>query len=62
MKPIKLIISAFGPYAGTMPEIDFTLFDNHSLFLISGDTGRKNNYFRCNFFCLVRDYQRNLQR
>lgn len=39
MKPIKLIISAFGPYAGTMPEIDFNLFDNHSLFLISGDTG-----------------------
>ena len=39
MKPIKLIISAFGPYAGTMPEIDFTRFDSKGLFLISGDTG-----------------------
>lgn len=37
MKPIKLEISAFGPYAGHMPIIDFTRFD--SLFLISGDTG-----------------------
>jgi exonuclease SbcC len=39
MKPIKLIISAFGPYAGTMPEIDFTQFEEKGLFLISGDTG-----------------------
>ncbi len=39
MKPIKLIISAFGPYADTMPEIDFTQFDEKGLFLISGDTG-----------------------
>ena len=37
MKPTKLEISAFGPYAGHMPIIDFTRFD--SLFLISGDTG-----------------------
>lgn len=39
MKPIKLIISAFGPYADQMPEIDFELFENKGLFLISGDTG-----------------------
>ncbi|MCR5847250.1 MAG: SMC family ATPase [Lachnospiraceae bacterium] len=39
MKPIKLIISAFGPYADKMPEIDFTQFENKGLFLISGDTG-----------------------
>ena len=39
MKPIKLIISAFGPYADTMPEIDFTQFEQKGLFLISGDTG-----------------------
>jgi len=39
MKPIKLIISAFGPYAGQMPEIDFKLFEDKGLFLISGDTG-----------------------
>ena len=39
MKPIKLIISAFGPYADTMPEIDFSQFEEKGLFLISGDTG-----------------------
>ena len=39
MKPIKLIISAFGPYGGTMPEIDFEQFQERGLFLISGDTG-----------------------
>lgn len=39
MKPDKLIISAFGPYAGEMPVIDFGQFDNRGLFLISGDTG-----------------------
>ena len=39
MKPIKLIISAFGPYADTMPEINFEQFEERGLFLISGDTG-----------------------
>ncbi len=39
MRPIKLIISAFGPYADTIPEIDFTQFEDKGLFLISGDTG-----------------------
>ncbi|MBR1698038.1 MAG: SMC family ATPase, partial [Anaerovibrio sp.] len=39
MKPIKLIISAFGPYAATMPEINFDQFEDKGLFLISGDTG-----------------------
>lgn len=38
MKPSKLIISAFGPYANKA-EIDFSLFDEKGLFLISGDTG-----------------------
>ena len=27
MKPIKLIISAFGPYAGVTPEINFEKFE-----------------------------------
>lgn len=39
MKPVKLIISAFGPYAETMPEIDFERFNEKGLFLITGDTG-----------------------
>lgn len=39
MKPIKLIVSAFGPYADTMPPIDFTQFEERGLFLICGDTG-----------------------
>ena len=39
MKPIKLIISAIGPYAGQLPEIKFDAFVGKGLFLISGDTG-----------------------
>lgn len=39
MKPIKLIMSAFGPYAGEMPAIEFSQFEDKGLFLISGDTG-----------------------
>ncbi|MCI6005129.1 MAG: AAA family ATPase [Blautia sp.] len=38
MKPQKLIISAFGPYAGET-EIDFDKLGNHGLFLVTGDTG-----------------------
>lgn len=39
MKPIKLIISAIGPYADEPQEIDFSQFSGKGLFLISGDTG-----------------------
>lgn len=39
MKPIKLVICGIGPFAGRMPEIHFTDFEEKGLFLISGDTG-----------------------
>lgn len=38
MKPVKIILSAFGPYAG-LTEIDFRLLGDDGLFLIAGDTG-----------------------
>lgn len=38
MKPEKLVISAFGPYAGRT-EIDFGKLGEHGLYLITGDTG-----------------------
>lgn len=38
MKPIKLVISAFGPYAGEV-VIDLSKLGDSGLYLISGDTG-----------------------
>ena len=38
MRPKKLTVSAFGPYAG-VTEIDFNRFGTQGLYLITGDTG-----------------------
>ena len=38
MKPIKLKMSAFGPYAD-VETVDFSAFDGKGLFLITGTTG-----------------------
>ena len=38
MRPLKLTVAGFGPYAGTQ-ELDFSLLGNRGLYLITGDTG-----------------------
>ena len=38
MRPLKLVISAFGPYAGRV-EIDMSALGNSGMYLITGDTG-----------------------
>ena len=38
MRPLKLKLSAFGPYAGTV-ELDFDSLGSRGLYLITGDTG-----------------------
>lgn len=38
MRPLKLVLSAFGPYAEKQ-ELDFTLLNGRNIFVISGPTG-----------------------
>ena len=38
MRPVRLVISAFGPYSGKT-EIDFEALGGEGLYLITGDTG-----------------------
>ena len=38
MRPLKLTIAGFGPYAGVQ-ELDFEALGTSGLYLIAGDTG-----------------------
>ena len=38
MRPLKLTIAGFGPYAGVQ-ELDFETLGTSGLYLITGDTG-----------------------
>ena len=38
MRPVKLVLSAFGPYAGRV-EADMEKLGTRGLYLITGDTG-----------------------
>ena len=52
MRPIKLVMSAFGPYAG-VTEVDFEKLGTNGLYLITGDTGAgKTTIFDAIIFAL----------
>ena len=41
MRPLKLVVSAFGPYAGRT-EIDMSVLGTSGMYLITGYTGAGN--------------------
>ena len=55
MRPEKLEISAFGPYAGKV-NIDFEVLGDNGIYLISGNTGAgKTTIFEAIRFALYGD-------
>ncbi|MBP3597294.1 MAG: AAA family ATPase [Clostridia bacterium] len=58
MKPLKLIVSAFGPYKNEV-EIDFSKIGENGIFLITGDTGSgKTTLFDAISFALFGEVSR----
>ena len=61
MKPTKLTMSAFGPYANCV-TIDFSKFDGYGLYLITGETGAgKTTIFDGISFALFGEMSGNLR-
>ena len=55
MRPLKLRITAFGPYAGTV-EIDFDKLGRKGIYVITGDTGAgKTSIFDAITFAMYGD-------
>lgn len=53
MRPLKLTMRAFGPYAGKV-TIDFEKLDGRHLFLICGPTGGGQDHDpRCHVLCAL---------
>ena len=53
MRPVRLELSAFGPYAGRT-VVDFDKLGKSGIYLICG----KDDYFRWDYLCTVRGSQR----
>ena len=51
MRPLRLLLQAFGPYLDRT-ELDLTQFQEHGLFLITGPTGGKTSPAGCHGFAL----------